>query len=139
MLPDLGPFGPAAGFLIGPLGCAKELDQVSTVDLSRSEERDETLFCRAGIGALVVKLAQGLPVRLETAASSIEFGGAGWKFAPIAACSLAAPSSWRCRPACWRRARIRIQPGLPARQRSAIERITLGARDHIAFLLPAIH
>lgn len=136
VLPDLGPFGPAAAFLIGPLGCAKELEQVSTVDLSRAEERDETLFCRSGIGALVVKLAEGLPVRLETTASTIEFGGRGVEVRTNRGLLTGRAVILAVPPSLLAAGKIRIQPGLPARQRSAIERITLGARDHIAFLLP---
>ncbi len=136
VLPDLGPFSAAATFLIGPLGCAKELEQVSTVDLSRAEERDETLFVRAGVGALVTKLAEGLAVRLDTAASTIDFSGRGVEVRTNRgtlsgrALILAVP------PSLLAAGKIRIQSVVPARQRSAIERITLGARDHIAFLLP---
>ncbi|WP_035714409.1 flavin monoamine oxidase family protein [Azorhizobium doebereinerae] len=134
--PDLGPFGAAASFMIGPLRCAKELDQVSTVDFSRAEERDEAVLCRTGIGSLVTKLAQGLTVRMETAASVIDLGPRNVEVRTSKGLLTARAVILAVPPSLIAAGKIRITPGLPTRQRSAVERITLGARDHIAFLLP---
>ncbi|MEP9365996.1 NAD(P)/FAD-dependent oxidoreductase [Xanthobacter sp. VNH20] len=136
VLPDLGIWGPSAAFVAGPFSCAKDLDQVSSVDFSRSEERGEDLFCRQGYGALVAKMAEGLSVRFETTAASVDMGG---RLVQVStnkgtlsgrAVILAVP------PSLLLAGKIRVNPGLPLRYRSAVERITLGAYDHIAFELP---
>lgn len=136
VLPDLGEWGPSASFVMGPFTCAKDLDQVSTVDFSRADEREDDVFCRAGVGALVAALAQPLSVRLETPVTSIDLGG---RLAQVStargtvsgrAVILAIP------PSLIAAGKVRISPSLAPRYRSAVERITLGAYDHIAFLLP---
>ena len=58
---DLGEWRPTIEFVLGPYNCGKELSEVSTVDLARSGERDNGSFCRQGLGALLARLAAGLP------------------------------------------------------------------------------
>ena len=57
----------------GPYGCGKDLAEVSTVDFARAAERDNNAFCRQGFGALLAKLAAGLPVQLATPVTRIEY------------------------------------------------------------------
>lgn len=136
VLPDLGPWAASAQFVVGPFACGKDLDQVSTVDFSRSEEKDEDDFCRQGFGTLVAKLATPLSVRFDTAARSVDLSE---RLAAVATnrgtirgrvVILAVP------PSLIAAGKVRILPGLAQRYRTAIERITLGAYDHIAFELP---
>ncbi|GGF81530.1 amine oxidase [Azorhizobium oxalatiphilum] len=134
--PDLGPYGPLATFLLGPLRCARELDQVSTVDFSRADDRDEALLSRAGLGTLVAKLAEGLNVRLETAATAVDYGPRNVEVRTARGTLTGRAVILAVPPSLFSAGKIRISPGLPTRQRSAIERIPLGHREHVAFLLP---
>src|SRR5260370_16969538 len=70
---DLGDWQPTIEFVLGPLGCAKDLAEVSALDFSRSVERNNDMFCREGLGALIAKLADGLPVQLSRPASHIDW------------------------------------------------------------------
>jgi len=70
---DLGEWRPTIEFVLGPYGCSKELADVSTADLSRSGERDNSAFCRQGFGALLAKLAAPLPLLLATPVKTIEW------------------------------------------------------------------
>src|SRR5215468_2145684 len=70
---DLGEWRPTVEFVLGPYGCSKELADVSTADLSRSGERDNSVFCRQGFGALLAKLAAPLPLLLATTVKTIEW------------------------------------------------------------------
>src|SRR4030095_15033783 len=69
---DLGDWRAAVEFVLGPFGCAKNLDEVSAVDFARALERDTDAFCRQGFGALVAKLAIDLPVQFGVAVRSEE-------------------------------------------------------------------
>lgn len=136
VLPDLGTFSASAHFVTGPFFCGKELDEVSTVDFSRAEEREGTLHCRQGLGAVLEKLAAPLSVALGAVAREVNLGGRliavetnrGTVRARVAI--LAVP------PGVIAAGRPRILPGLVQRYRTGLERITLGACDHIAFALP---
>src|SRR5579883_3253048 len=70
---DLGGWQPTIEFVLGPFGCGKDLAEVSALDFSRSAERNNDMFCRDGLGALVAKLAEGLPVQLSRPASHIDW------------------------------------------------------------------
>ncbi|MDI4665191.1 FAD-dependent oxidoreductase, partial [Xanthobacter autotrophicus] len=136
VVPDLGPWDESARFALGPFSCAKALDEVSTVDFTQSEEKEMDDFCRQGFGTLVALLAAPLTVRLDTAAHTVDLsrrrisvatnrGTLGGRVVIVAV-----------PPSVMTAGRLRILPGLPQRCRTALETITLGAYDHIAFDLP---
>lgn len=135
VVPDLGSWSASAQFVTGPFLRAKNLDQVSTVDVARAEDRGVGEVCRQGLGTLVASLATPLAVQLDTAARSVELGGrrvvvvTGRGNLSARFVIVATP------PSVIAAGRLRI-PQLPARPRAAVERITLGAYDHIAFEWP---
>jgi len=59
-------------FVLGPFGCSKDLTEVSAMDMARSVERDSDALCRQGLGTLMAKLADGLPVQLGTPVKQID-------------------------------------------------------------------
>src|SRR5438094_6926465 len=67
---DLGDWRATIEFFLGPFGCGKDLSEVSALDFARSSERDVDAFCRQGFGALLAKLASGLPVQLNAPATA---------------------------------------------------------------------
>lgn len=136
VLPKLGPWGETAALAVGPLSCGKELDHISTLDFARSEEEEVDDFCREGFGALIAHLASPVSVHLDTQVTAVDLRG---KEAAVetsrgtlrcAAVILTVP------PGVLLQERLRILPGLDAGRRAALEGISLGAYDHIAFLLP---
>src|SRR5215467_4950935 len=70
---DLGEWRSTIEFVLGPYNSGKELSELSTVDLARSAERDNSAFCRQGLGALLAKLGAGLPLLLATPVTRIEW------------------------------------------------------------------
>jgi len=64
-------------FVLGPFGCGKDINDISAADFAKSAERDAAGYCRQGLGALVAKLADGLPVQLATPVTGIDAGGRG--------------------------------------------------------------
>lgn len=137
VLPKLGRWAGTAELVVGPLSCAKELNHVSTLDFARSEEEDVDDFCRQGFGALIAHLAVPLSVRLDTQVTAVDLRGrdvvveTSGGTLRCGAVIIAVP------PGILAEGRLSILPELDAGHRAAIEGISLGAYDHIAFLLPA--
>jgi len=132
---DLADWRPTIDFVLGPYRSSKDLTQISAMDFSRAAEREFADFCRQGLGALLAKLAAGLPARLSTPATSIEWlkglevdTDKGRLRAPtcIVTVSTGVLASGK----------IKFTPELPERQRTAVAALSLGSYDHIALELP---
>jgi monoamine oxidase len=133
---DLGDWRPTVEFVLGPYGCTKELSDVSTTDLSRSGERDNSAFCRQGFGTLLAKLAAPLPLLLATPVKAIEW----WSRARIevetakgqfktGAVILTVSTNVLIS------GKIKLAPDLPKRHLDAATKLKLGSRDHVALEL----
>jgi monoamine oxidase len=134
---DLGQWRPTVEFFLGPFGCSKDLTEISAVDFARSAEREVDAFCRQGFGALLAKLATGLPVQLSTPATGIEWWSrigievvtARSRIPASAAIVTASTNVLNAR-------KIRFNPELPKRHLDAAAKLTLGSYDHVALELP---
>lgn len=134
---DLGDWRAAVEFNLGPFGCAKDLNEVSALDFSKSWERDIDAFCRQGFGTLLAKLAEGLPVQLGAAVGAIDSRPRNEVILETAKGRLAAravivTASTNVLLA----GKIAFAPELPKRQLDALNRLKLGSYDHIALELP---
>lgn len=136
VLPNLGLWGPSAEFVVGPFSCAKDLDQISTLDFSNSEEGDVDDFCRQGFGTLVAQLAAPLSIRLDTPARSVDISGRLVSVSTNRGTIEGRVAILAIPPSVIAAGKVRILPELPQRYLSALEHVTLGAYDHIAFELP---
>jgi monoamine oxidase len=133
---DLGEWRPTVEFVLGPYGCGKELSEVSTVDFARAAERDNSAFCRQGFGALLAKLAAGLPVQLATPVTGIEYWSrtrlevqtAKGAFRPSAVIVTASTNVLAA-------GKIKFAPELSKRQLDAVAKLKLGSHDHVALEL----
>lgn len=130
---DLGDWRQSVDFVLGPFGCAKNLEDISASDFAKSAERDVGAFCRQGFGALLAKLGQGVPVRLDSAVtrvdaharSSVEIDSPKGRISArhvIVTVSNAVLSAGK----------IRFAPELPRRHLEAVSKLSLGSYDHIA-------
>src|SRR5262245_15176598 len=132
---DLGELRPTVEFALGPFGCAKDLSDVSAYDFSRSAERDVDAFCRQGLGTLVAKLGEGLPVLLGTPARTISWTGPnveiGTSKGYIRAFAVIVTASTNVLAT----GKLRFDPELPKRVSDAFARLSLGSYDHIALEL----
>lgn len=133
---SLAPWAASGRFVAGPFQHAKDLEHVSTLDVAHAEPWGVDDVCRQGLGALVASLAAPLTVQFDTAATAVRFGGRRMvvdtsrgglqpRFVIVAV-----------PPGLVSTGRLRILPRLPPRQAEAMERISLGAYDHIAFEWP---
>jgi monoamine oxidase len=134
---DLGEWRSTIEFFLGPYGCGKDLAEISAADLARSGERDIDAFCRQGFGALLARLATGLPVQLATPATAIEWGGrAGIEVVTARGRLNAATVIVTVSTNVLAAAKIKFNPELPKRHVDAAARLKLGSYDHVALELP---
>jgi monoamine oxidase len=134
---DLADWQQTIEFVLGPFGCAKDLVDVSAVDFARYVERDADAFCRQGFGALIAKLAEGLPVQLSNPASRIDWsernnieirtakGRVNTRTVIVTVSTGVLMND-----------KLKFDPELPRRHLDAIEKLRLGSYDHIALELP---
>jgi monoamine oxidase len=133
---DLGDWAGTVDFVLGANAVGKELREVSVADKARAQDRMAAIGCRQGVGALIAKLAEPLPVALSTAANQIIWSNrdvavetAAGKIAAravivtVSSNVLAAGS-------------IKFTPE-PKRQLDAAAKLSLGSYDRIALLLPS--
>ena len=134
---DLGDWRSTIEFVLGPYNCGKELSELSTVDLARSVERDNSAFCRQGFGAVLAKLAAGLPLLTGTPVKTIEWWSrqrlevdtAQGQFKTNAIIVTLSTNALAA-------GKVKFAPELPKRHLDALSKLKLGSRDHIALELP---
>jgi monoamine oxidase len=134
---DLGEWQATIDFAIGPFACGNDLADLSAADLAHAADRDNAVLCRQGLGTLIARLADGLPVQLSTPVSKIDWSernkielvtpkGHVFCRVLIVTVSTGVLASGR----------LAFEPDLPKRHIDAVERLRLGSRDRIALELP---
>jgi monoamine oxidase len=134
---DLGDWQSTLDFTLGPFSYARDLADLSAADLARSAERDNAMFCRQGLGALIARLADGLPVQLSSPVSKIDWSernkieivtakGRVYARAVIVTVSTGVLSGGK----------LTFDPELPKHHLDAVDKLRLGSRDRIALELP---
>jgi monoamine oxidase len=132
---DLGDWQSAIEFTLGPYNYGRDLADLSASDLARSADRDNGLGCRQGLGALIVRLAEGLPVQLSSPVSKIDWSernkieivtGRGRIYARAVIITVSVGVLGK----------LAFDPELPKRYSEALDKLRLGSRDRIALDLP---
>jgi monoamine oxidase len=133
---DLGDWAAAVEFLLGANATGKDLKELSAIDKIRAQDRSAALASRQGLGTLVAKLGDGLPISLATPATRIAWSGrdvmvetpAG-KIAARAAIVTASSNVLTS-------GALKFTPDLPKRTLDAASKVSLGSYDHIVLQLP---
>lgn len=132
---DLRDWLPTIEFLKGAWDSGKETREISCVDFYNAlETRD--LFCRQGYGAILARLAEGLPVRLSTPVTRIDWSGRGVSVETPAGMVRARAAIVTVSTAVLGSGAIRFSPALPRRQQEAVQQLTCGAYEHLIVRLP---
>jgi monoamine oxidase len=133
---DLGDWAATVEFLLGANATGKDLKELSAIDKIRAQDRSAALACRQGLGTLVAKLGDGLPVSLGTPATRLSWSGrdvtvetAAGKVAARAAIVTASSNVLTS-------GALKFAPELPKRTLDAVSKVSLGSYDHIALQLP---
>ena len=134
---DLGGWRSTIEFVLGPFGCGKDLAEISALDFARSLERDIDVLCRQGFGALIAKLASGLPVELSNPVTRINWAPrAGIEVATTRGELQARAAIVTASTNVLSSGKIKFTPELPRRHLDAAAKLKLGSYDRVALELP---
>src|SRR6267154_1103178 len=134
---DLGDWAGTAEFMLGANATGKDLKDISAIDKARAPERNNApIACRQGLGTLIAKLGEQVPVALSQPVSRIAWTGRdvtvetpGGKVAAHAAIITVSSNVLAA-------GNIKFTPDIPKRQLDAAAKLSLGSYDHVALQLP---
>jgi monoamine oxidase len=133
---DLGDWTGTAQFVLGPNFAGKDLKDISAIDKARAQERNAVIACRQGLGTLIAKLGEQIPISLSTPASRVSWSGRDvaveTQAGKIAARAAVVTVSSNVLTA----GSIKFTPDIPKRHLDAAAKLSLGSYDHIALQLP---
>jgi len=132
---DLGVWAGTLEFALGASFAGKDLKDVSAIDKARAQDRNAALACRQGMGALIAKLGEQVPLALSTPASRVSWSNRDVTVetpsGKIAARAAIVTVSSNVLAA----GNIRFTPDIPKRQLDAAAKLSLGSLDRIALQL----
>ena len=131
--PGLGPWR-ARIDLVHALVSGRPLSEVSLHDWP-SMEYGDNYFIRGGYGAYLARLAQDLPIALDTEVLGLDWSGAGVRVETSRG-TLAARAVIVTLPIMVLQAAFRFAPALPDQARSAIDGFASGVYEHVVLHWP---
>jgi monoamine oxidase len=134
---DLGDWAGTTEFVLGANATGKDLKDVSVIDRARAPDRGNTpIACRQGLGTLIAKLGEQVPLALSTPASRIAWSGRDVSVETPAGKIVARAAIITVSSNVLAAGNIKFTPELPKRQLDAAAKLGLGSYDRIALQLP---
>src|SRR5262245_65887690 len=133
---ELGDWAGTAEFVLGANFAGKDLKDISVVDKVRAQDRNSAIACRQGLGTLIAKLSEQLPLSLSTPASRIEWGGREALVQTPAGKIVARAVIITVSSNVLAAGNIKFAPELPKRTLDAAAKLGLGSYDHIVLQMP---
>jgi monoamine oxidase len=132
---DMGDWAATVEFLLGANATGKDLKELSALDKIRAQDHSAALSCRQGLGTLIAKLGEGLPVSLATPATRLSWSGRDvtveTQVGKIAARAAIVTVSSNVLTS----GALKFTPDIPKRTLDAASRVSLGSYDHIVLQL----
>jgi monoamine oxidase len=133
---DLGDWAGTAEFVLGANATGKDLKDVSVIDKARAQERNAAIACRQGLGALIAKLGEQVPLALSTPADRINWSNRDVTVETPAGKIVARAAVITVSSNVLTAGNIKFTPDIPKRQLDAASKLSLGSYDRIALQLP---
>jgi monoamine oxidase len=133
---DLAAWKDTIGFGLGPFLYGQDLDKVSVQDVMRAGDRERAAFCRQGYGTLLAALAAGVPVRLSTPVTRIDWYRDRVELATAKGRMIARTAIVTVSTNVIAADKIEFEPDLPKATIDAAHNLALGSYDHIGLLIP---
>ncbi len=133
---DLGDWAATAEFVLGANATGKDLKEISVIDKAHAQDRNVAIGCRQGLGTLIGKLAEQVPLALSTPASRVNWSGRDITVETPAGRIAARAAVITVSTNVLTAGNIKFTPDIPKRQLDAAARLSLGSYDHIALQLP---
>jgi monoamine oxidase len=133
---DLGDWAGTVEFVLGANATGKDLQDISVIDRARAQERNAVIACRQGLGTLIAKLGEQVPLSLSTPASRISWSNRDVTVETPAGKIVARAAVITVSSNVLTAGNIRFTPDIPKRQLDAAAKLSLGSYDRIALQLP---
>jgi monoamine oxidase len=133
---DLGDWAGTAEFVLGASFTGKDLKDVSVMDKARAQDRTAAIACRQGLGTLIARLGEQVPLALSTPASHVTWNGRDVTVETPAGRIAARAAIITVSSNVLAAGNIRFTPDIPKRQLDAAAKLSLGSYDRIALQLP---
>jgi monoamine oxidase len=132
---DLGDWASTAEFVLGANATGKDLKDVSVMDKARAGDRNAAIACRQGLGSLIAKLGEQVPLALSTPANRITWSGRDVSVETPAGKIAARAAVITVSSNVLSAGGIKFTPELPKRHLDAAAKLSLGSYDRIALQL----
>lgn len=133
---DLGDWAGTAEFVLGANFTGKDLKDVSVGDKVRAQDRNTAIACRQGLGTLIAKLGEQIPLSLSTPVSRVVWDRRDVTVetpsGKIAARAAIVTVSSNVLAA----GNIKFTPDIPKRTLDAAAKLSLGSYDRVALQMP---
>jgi Flavin containing amine oxidoreductase len=132
---DLGDWAGTAEFVLGANATGKDLNEISAIDKARAQDRNAGLACRQGLGTLIAKLGEQVPISLATPVKGINWSGRDVTVETPSGRITARAAIITVSSNVLIAGNIKFTPDLPKRQLDAAAKLGLGSYDRIALQL----
>ena len=132
---DLGDWAGTAEFVLGANFTGKDLKEVSAIDKARAGDRNAAIACRQGLGTLIAKLAEQVPLALSTPASRVSWSNRDVTVETPSGKIVARAAVITVSSNVLTAGNIKFTPDIPKRQLDAATKLSLGSLDRVALLL----
>ena len=133
---DLGDWAGTAEFVLGANATGKDLRDISVVDKVHAQERNAAIACRQGLGTLIAKLGERVPLAVSTPANRVAWSGRDVSVETPAGKIAARAAIVTVSSNVLAAGNIKFTPDIPKRQLDAASKLSLGSYDRIALQLP---
>src|SRR6476620_3360511 len=133
---DLGVWADTAEFVLGASFSGKDLKDISVGDKSRAQDRNTAIGCRQGLGTLIAKLGEQVPLSLSTPANRIVWSNRDVSVETPAGKIAARAAVITVSSNVLAAGNVKFAPDIPNRHLDAAAKLSLGSYDHIALQLP---
>jgi monoamine oxidase len=133
---DLGDWAGTAEFVLGANFAGKDLKDVSVVDKARAQDRNMAIACRQGLGTLIARLGEQVPLSLSTPASRISWDRRDVTVETPAGKIAARAAVITVSSNVLAAGNIKFTPDIPKRTLDAAAKLNLGSYDRIALQMP---
>jgi monoamine oxidase len=123
--------------MLGAIATSKDLKEISAIDKARGQDRSNApMACRQGLGTLIGKLGEQVPLALSTPANRIAWSGRDVAVETPAGKIAARAAIITVSSNVLTSGNIKFTPDLPKRPLDAAAKLSLGSYDRIALQLP---
>ncbi len=132
---DLDTWSPTVNYILGPMTTGRDLSGLSAVDAARMLDRDTGTTCHQGIGTLMAKLAEPLPLALETPATRVTWSNRDVAVETPAGRIAARAAIVTVSTSVLTNGAMKFAPDLPKRHQDAAAKLGLGSCDRVVLEL----